>query len=75
MHERLLEHRITALEEQMKRLVSDAESEKETRRRANKSIEENFKNVNTRLVSIERTLWMALGVLLAVETILKILKG
>lgn len=54
--------RIVTLETQMKRLVSDAESEKDTRRRSNASMFERFTELNDKIFKINRTIWVATGV-------------
>lgn len=46
----------------MKRLVSDAESEKDTRRRSNASMFERFTELNDKIFKINRTIWVATGV-------------
>lgn len=60
-----MELKLQALELQMERVVSDIESEKETRARANANLDE-------RLREVEKTIWKAvggMGVILAVLTI------
>ena len=68
------EHRLTALESQSKRFISDVESEKDTRKRANAEISHNFEKINRRLTAVERTVWAAFGALLSVELILRLFK-
>jgi hypothetical protein len=67
------ERRFCTLESQVKRLVSDAESEKGTRQRANMEISANFEKINRRLTAIERVLWMAFGVLLTLEVGMRVI--
>lgn len=55
-----LERRVR-LQEQVSRLISDAESEKEARRRTNQDIAMNFKAVDERLKSIEQKLYWFAG--------------
>lgn len=55
-HDKLVEH-----EMQLKRLVSDAESEKATRRRSNDNISSRFTGINERLDRHESWFWMAIG--------------
>lgn len=59
-----LERRVR-LQEQVSRLISDAESEKETRRRTNQEITMNFKAVDERLKSIEQKLYWYAGAIAA----------
>jgi hypothetical protein len=56
-----LVERIVRLEMQMGRLVSDAESEKGTRRRVAESIDRRFLVSEERVRQLERTIWMASG--------------
>jgi len=67
--------RIVRLETQVNRLVSDAESEKDTRRRVSDSINQRFVVSEDRVRSLERTIWMASGavavIVLIVNLILK----
>lgn len=56
-HDRLLR-----IEMQVGRIVSDAESEKDTRRRRNQSIETRFEQVESRLRALEEWKWKAIGV-------------
>ena len=58
-----LSERIVVLKMQVERLVSDAESEKDTRRRVNQGIEARFVATEGRLGKIERTIWTAAGAL------------
>ena len=67
--------RIVRLETQVSRLVSDAESEKDTRRRVSDSINQRFIVSEERVRSLERTIWMASGavavIVLIVNLVLK----
>jgi len=67
--------RIVRLETQVNRLVSDAESEKDTRRRVSDSINQRFIVSEDRVRSLERTIWMASGavavIVLIVNLVLK----
>lgn len=56
-----LSERVAVLKEQVGRLVSDAESEKDTRRRVNADIFERFKAFDERLRKIDKSIWMATG--------------
>jgi len=58
-----LSERVVRLQEQVGRLVSDAESEKDTRRRVSQSIESRFVATEGRIGKIERTIWTAAGAL------------
>lgn len=49
------------LETQVNRLVSDAESEKDTRKRSNQDITTRFEKTDERIRSLERTIWSAAG--------------
>ncbi len=53
--------RIAKLEIQVERFVSDAESEKDTRRRTNSAIFEKFDLFEERLRKIEKNIWLATG--------------
>lgn len=55
------ERRFTRLEEQVDRLVSDAESEKETRRRANVRIVEDFAKLEKRILDLEHKVYWFSG--------------
>lgn len=59
-----LSERVAVLDEQIKRLVSDAESEKDTRRRVNADIFERFKVFEERLRKIDKSIWMATGAIM-----------
>lgn len=52
---------LIAQEQQIKRLVADAESEKDTRKRANIHIQEGFNRINERLDQHAKWFWMAFG--------------
>jgi hypothetical protein len=64
--------RIVKLETQMGRLVSDAESEKETRRRVATAINERFLVSDERVRQLERTIWKASGAVMAVVFLLNL---
>jgi len=70
-----LTERLVRLEMQVGRLVSDAESEKDTRRRVSEAINHRFVVSEDRVRSLERTIWMASGavavIVLIVNLILK----
>lgn len=57
------EGRFVKLDEQVKRLVSDAESEKDTRRRVNISITEHFAQQDRRIESIEKKIYWFSGII------------
>jgi len=64
--------RIVRLETQVNRLVSDAESEKDTRRRVSDSINQRFIVSEDRVRSLERTIWMASGAVAVIVLIVNI---
>ncbi len=53
--------RLVRLETQMERLVSDAESEKDTRARVNTEFARRFDELEKRVRSLENKLWIASG--------------
>lgn len=53
--------RLIRVEAQVARLVSDAESEKDTRRRANLEVYERFEKFEDRLRRMEQTIWISSG--------------
>lgn len=61
------EVRLTQIEGQLARIVSDAESEKTTRKQVNIDFE-------NRLRAIEKTIWKAMGALGIIQTVLWFLK-
>ncbi len=61
--------RIVRLEIQMGRLVSDAESEKETRRRVADAIDKRFIVSEDRVRDVERTIWKAAGAITVISAI------
>lgn len=61
-----LEARVARLEVQMGRVVSDMESEKDTRTRANERLD-------NRIVEVERTIWKASGVVMGVLFVAEVL--
>ncbi len=67
-----LSERIVRMETQVGRLVSDAESEKDTRRRANETIEKRFTATDERLHKLERTIWTATGALAVIIAVIQI---
>jgi hypothetical protein len=56
-----LGERLVAVETQMKRFISDVESEKDTRRRSNTAIFERFDQFDERMRRMERMIWTAAG--------------
>jgi hypothetical protein len=70
-----LSERVVRMETQVGRLVSDAESEKDTRRRVNQDIDKRFTATDARLSKIERTIWTAAGalavIIFAIEFVVK----
>ena len=56
-----LSERVVRLETQLGRLVSDSESEKDTRRRVNEHFEKKLDSFNERMRKIEHSIWMAAG--------------
>ena len=53
--------RLVALETQMKRFISDVESEKDTRRRSNAAIFDRFDRFDDRMRRMEHMIWTAAG--------------
>jgi hypothetical protein len=66
--------RIVKLEEQMARLASDAESEKDTRSRSNDRISVALREIELRQTKLERIIYMGLGGLGVLQFLLS-LKG
>jgi len=62
--------RIVRIETQIGRLVSDAESEKDTRLRVNQGISDRFDKIEVRLTKIERAFYIGTGGLAALMFIL-----
>ena len=67
----LLEKQVLVIHEQINRLVSDAESEKATRSRVNKSIIEMIGDLDKRTRLVEKSIWIGFGVLAAIQFLLK----
>lgn len=53
--------RVTRLETQMARFISDAESEKGTRQRANASLFEHLADLEAKMFKVNRHIWIATG--------------
>lgn len=66
-----LELKQERMDAQTGRLVSDAESEKGTRERANSEIWHYLRKMEERLREVEKRIWMGLGALAALEIVLK----
>ena len=56
-----ISERLVRAESQIGRLVSDAESEKDTRKRSNTYINGRLDQIDTRFRTIERTIWFSAG--------------
>jgi hypothetical protein len=65
--------RVAVLKEQVGRLVSDAESEKDTRRRVNADIFERFKVFEERLRKIDKSIWLATGAISVIVLLVNLL--
>lgn len=68
-----LHTRVVILETQMARIVSDIESEKDTRARANADFRSEFVGVNQHLAKQDRLFNMAMGAILALQILIPIL--
>lgn len=68
-----LSERIIALEIQVERMISDIESEKGTRARANEERKRQIEKIEVRLFSVEKSLWFGVGALAAFELVLKLI--
>ena len=66
------EHRFTRLEQQVDRLVADAESEKETRRRVSTDETERFNCLDKRIRVLERNMYIAFGAVAMLQLVLKL---
>lgn len=66
------EIRLVKLEAQAARLVSDMESEKDTRARTSSELFLKLDKLDDRFRSIERKVWMGAGGLVALELILRL---
>ncbi len=64
--------RTVRLETQVGRLVSDAESEKDTRRRVAESINSRFIVSEDRVRDLERTIWKAAGAITVISALVVI---
>jgi hypothetical protein len=64
-HDGPISERVAILQTQMDRLVSDAESEKDTRKRASTAILTKFDAIEERLRAIDRRMWIWMGVVSA----------
>lgn len=67
-----LAERLVRAETQIARLVSDAESEKDTRKRANEHIENRFTEQEKRFTKIERIIYVSSGAVAALMFVLKV---
>ena len=67
-----MSERVAKLEWQMGRLVSDAESEKETRRRVAEAINQRFIVSEDRVRDVEKTIWKAAGAITVISAIVVI---
>ena len=67
-----MSERVIRLEMQVGRLVSDAESEKETRRRVADAINTRFVVSEDRVRDVERTIWRAAGAITVISALVVI---
>jgi len=67
-----LSERLAVLRIQVDRLVSDAESEKETRRRVADAINHRFVVSEDRVRDVERTIWKAAGAITVISALVVI---
>lgn len=68
----LLEKQMLVMETQLDRIISDIESEKGTRSRASRELSEAVTALDKRLRLVEKSIWIAFGLLLAAQIFLKI---
>jgi hypothetical protein len=67
-----LEKSVLILETQVQRIVSDIESEKGTRTRANQNVLDLMDVLDKRLRWVEKSIWIGFGLLLAAQVLLKL---
>lgn len=67
--------RMARMEIQMERIVSDIESEKETRSRVNTDIYAKLDKIQGAQEQTNRILWMMLGGLMVLQIVLQLVKG
>lgn len=67
--------KVVQIEEQLARLVSDAESEKDTRRRVNDGISNQLREIEVRQTKLERIIYMGLGGLAVLQFLLSFKSG
>ena len=67
--------KVVQIEEQLARLVSDAESEKDTRRRVNDGISNQLREIDARQTKLERIIYMGLGGLAVLQFLLSFKSG
>lgn len=67
--------KVVQIEEQLARLVSDAESEKDTRRRVNEGLSKQLREIEDRQRKQERIIYMGLGGLAVLQFILSLKSG
>ncbi|HEU4344042.1 MAG TPA: hypothetical protein VFU31_21005 [Candidatus Binatia bacterium] len=67
------ERRISGAEIQNARIVSDIESEKGTTRRVNAQIDADIRTLSGRVSAVEKAVWMGVGIIIAVQTLLSYL--
>lgn len=67
------ERRISNTEIQQARFVSDLESEKGTRVRINAQLDNDIRSLGTRMSAVEKSVWMGVGILIAVQVLLNYL--
>lgn len=65
-----LETRVTVLEVQFGRIVSDIESEKETRARANSALQDNVDSLRNDQLKNAKVTWILIGGLIVINVLL-----
>lgn len=68
----VLEKQVIVMEAQVARIVSDIESEKGTRARAARELSDSIVTIDKRLRLVEKSIWIAFGLLLAAQIFLKL---
>ena len=67
--------KVVQMDKQIERLVSDAESEKDTRRRVNEGISNQLREIEERQRKQERIIYMGLGGLAVLQFLLSLKHG
>lgn len=65
--------KVIRLEEQVKRIVSDIESEKRTRAQVNTELTEQLRLLEVRVRELEKTIWKAMGGLAVLNAVVIII--